>query len=130
MGFKNLEKRVKKFVIGTALTGTIIGYSGLSYADTIYYGKLEQEKKQNIAYVEWDEIKKASKYHKQLEKLNKNDPKYMIIQNKRNEEVMNTIKKIAKEKNYDVVIEKDDPKIEGYKNINKEIKKEICRIEE
>lgn len=83
-------------------------------ADTVYFGKVKDAEKP--AYVVYDTIKTSSKYHSQLPE--KNHPDYNKILAKRDDSVNEAIRDVAKEKGYDVVVEKEDPKINGYLDIN------------
>ncbi len=129
MVLENLEKKLK--TIGFAFgfgAAAFISNPMPAYADTIYHGKLKNAEK--AAYVEWNAVKEASKYTKELNKMDNNDPKYNTIKEKRNKSVKDAIKRVGKENNYDVVVEKDDPKIDNYNNINNQVKKKIKDIEE
>ena len=128
MVFENLEKRVKKFGVAIGLVATAMMYSpSPAYAETVYYGKVKDAK--SSAYVQWDTVKAASKYTKELDKLNTSDPQYNTTKDKRNKSVKDAIKKVGEDKKYDVVVEKDDPKIDNYKNINDDVKKKIEELE-
>ena len=103
-------------VVGTAFMNPLE-----ARAETIYFGKVKDTK--NPAYVVYDTIKTSSKYHSQLPE--KNHPDYNKILAKRNDSVNEAIRDVANEGRYDVVVEKDDPKINGYLDINATVIKKI-----
>ena len=90
-------------------------------ADTVYYGKIEGAK--TPAWVIFDSLKTESKYHAQLP--DKNSPNYDKILAQRNNSVYTAIRDVATNNKYDVVVEKDDPAINGYVDITEEVKKKI-----
>ncbi|MEK6875573.1 MAG: hypothetical protein AABX30_02725 [Nanoarchaeota archaeon] len=125
MIWKSLEKRLKQ---GALVTGLLVGLSSsVSDADTIYYGKLKGA--QRIAYVEFDEVKVESKYHKQLERLSETDPKYTVFVNKRYNSIVAAITEVAKEEKYDVVIEKGDPDVKNSTDIGELVMAKLEEIE-
>ena len=127
MVFRNLEKRLRETFLVLGLTASAMFPSYNAMADTIYYGKVKDAKK--AAYIDWNVVKEASKYTAELDKMDNNDPKYDTIKEKRNKSVKNAIKNVGREDNYDVIVEKGDPKIANYKNINSRVKDKIKDIE-
>jgi len=97
-------------------------------ADTTYYGKVDKKKSQEAAYIVFDEVKVKSKYHDELPE--KNDPNYDKILAQRNKSVNKAVEDVAKDKSYDVVVEKDDPKLTDYTNISDSVITKMEKNEE
>jgi len=117
---------IKKTIIGLVI-GIILFIQVGAMADTVYYGG-SVKNKTKPACVEFDKIKVESKYHKKLPA--QNDPSYNKILQQRNDSVDDAIKDVAKEKGYDVVVEKDDPALKNAANITKTVISRLKKNEE
>ena len=135
---QNLEKkvgslgRVGKTIAALGLAAGLYAVapslvSSPAYADTIYFGKLDKSTTQTVAYVTWENIKVKSKYHKQLGGMDKHDPKYTAVLEQRNKSIRDAIRKVGESTKYEVVVEKSDPEIKGYVDINNQV---VAKLEE
>ena len=118
---------LKKRLVNLVLAGSFFLASGLSYADTIHYGNIKGAK--NPAYVELSSIEEQSKYQAKMKEVKEGSVDYESYRTKRNESVANSIGTLAKEKGYDVVVEKDDPKIDNYVEITDEVVTKMKELE-
>ena len=121
-----------KYAGATLLAGSI-ALSPLEevVADTSYYGSYKPREEQKVAYIEYNKLASESKHTLPP----KNDPRYNFILNQRNMNISNAITDVAGNFNgeyevaYDVVVEKDDPRINGYVDITQKVAKRLKEIE-
>jgi Skp family chaperone for outer membrane proteins len=120
----------KKGLVSLVLSSSFFLASGLSYAETVHYGSIKGAK--SPAYVELSSIEEQSKYQAKMKDVKEGSVDYESLRTKRNESVSTSIETFAKEKGYDVVVEKDDPKIDNYVEITpgvitkmKELEKDV-----
>ena len=112
------------YIVGGAIA--ISGVSGVispleAWADTIYYGKIEQSKKQNSAYIIHEDVKVKSKYYEKLSKMKSNDPDYYSVLSQLELSINNAVVNVASSNGYNVVVEKDDPEIKDYTAITQKV---------
>jgi Skp family chaperone for outer membrane proteins len=98
----------------------------VAYADTVYYGG-DVKNKKTPAYIEFDKVKVQSKYFKQIPA--QNDPNYNKVIQKMYESVYNSVFAVAASDGYDVVVERGDPTIAGYKDISDLVVKQMKESE-
>jgi len=125
---KDIGRRDFLGYVGRSLAalGIMAGASFISpleaMADTVYYGTVKNAS--NPAYVVYDDVKEKSKYQPK-----KNDTNYDKDVSTRTENIKSAITNVAKNNSYDVVVKKDDPKIDNYKDITSDVIKELESIE-
>lgn len=95
-------------------------------AATVYYGGAVKGK-EKPAHIVFDTVKVESKYHDKLPEPG--DPAYHKVLQKRNDSVNKAVRDVAKEKGYDVVVEKDDPKLKGSVDITRAVIKRLKKNE-
>lgn len=120
---RNFLGLVGKLALGGAVMTSSL-YSSPSFADTVYYGGNVKGKKVP-AYIIYDSVKEQSKY-----KLpEKNNSEYDKILGKRTESISSAISSYASGNGYDVVVEKSDPVIDGYKDITQGVVGKLKELE-
>ncbi|MEK6873385.1 MAG: hypothetical protein AABW91_00935 [Nanoarchaeota archaeon] len=115
-----------KSLAGLALASGI-GYSPEAYANQIYYINTEDNdlnKSKTPAYIVYNNVSAASKYQP-----GKDDSDRVAKIAKRDANIRTSVTAVAAAGNYDIVVEKGDPVIKGYKDINPEVIETLKAIE-
>jgi len=112
---------------GIVLAGVLPSWE--ASAETVYYnnipgGKIKDAKKP--AHVVFDEVKTASSI---IVPEDTRNPSYHSQLSKRNASVYGAISTVASRGGHDVVVERGDPVIKDYVNINEAVKKQIKESE-
>lgn len=106
---------------GIALAGLSLN-SPLAYADTVYYGSVKSAK--SPAYIVYNDVASKSKY--QPGKDDNDRAKKIAL---RDGNIRTSVAAVAAAGKYDVVVEKGDPVIGGYKDISNEVIATLSVIE-
>ena len=126
---KNIGRRDFLSYVGRGLAGLAIasgiGYSPEAYADNIYYQTVNKvSEAKTPAYIIYNNVSAASKYQP-----GKDDSDRVAKIAKREGNIRTSITAVAAAGNYDLVVEKGDPVIKNYKDINAEVIETLKAIE-
>ncbi len=129
--YKDIGRRDFFNYVGRGLAGLVIasgiGYSPEAYANQIYYINTEDNdlnKSKTPAYIVYNNVSAASKYQP-----GKDDSDRVAKIAKRDANIRTSVTAVAAAGNYDIVVEKGDPVIKGYKDINPEVIETLKAIE-
>ena len=129
--YKDIGRRDFFNYVGRGLAGlviaSVIGYSPEAYANQIYYINTEDNdlnKSKTPAYIVYNNVSAASKYQP-----GKDDSDRVAKIAKRDANIRTSVTAVAAAGNYDIVVEKGDPVIKGYKDINPEVIETLKAIE-
>ena len=126
--YEGIERRdflryISRGLAGLAIASSVgLGYAPSAYADTVYFGKVKDAK--TSAYVVYSDISAKSKY--QPGKDDSDRAKKIAT---RDTNIRTSITAVAVAGSYDVIVEKGDPVISGYKDVNKEVIETLKAIE-
>ncbi len=124
---KNIGRRdflglAGKIGMGLAIAGMSL-HSPHAYADSVYYGAIKGAK--SPAYIVYKDVSAASKYQPAKDSVD-----YAKQIAKRMENISSAIATVATAGKYDVVVEKGDPVIKDYVDINPNVIKSLKEIEQ
>ena len=124
---KNIGRRdflglAGKIGMGLAVAGMSL-YSPHAYADSVYFGAVKGAK--SPAYIVYKDVSAASKYQPAKDSVD-----YAKQIAKRMENISSAIATVATAGKYDVVVEKADPVIKDYVDINPNVIKSLKEIEQ